>query len=167
MSERRRQLTHSRLLEALEYDPATGTFINRLRRGQWARPGEVAGGNGGTHRYARIGIDGARYEAHLLAWFYVHGQWPQHHIDHINGDHFDNRIANLRDVPVSVNLQNIRGPKSHNTAGALGVTYSTGKYRAKIGINGKTVHLGRYATLEEAAAAYLQAKRQHHEGCTI
>ncbi|XUG57626.1 HNH endonuclease [Bordetella pertussis] len=41
----------------------------------------------------------------------MYGAWPTQNIDHVNGDRSDNRIANLRDVPQAVNMQNRRHPR--------------------------------------------------------
>jgi hypothetical protein len=40
-------------------------------------------------------------------------------------------------------------------------------WRARIQVNGKGVHLGMFATPDEAHEAYLIAKRKLHEGCAI
>ena len=42
--------------------------------------------------------------AHTLVWALYYGHWPRQTIDHINLKKGDNRIANLRDVSLSVNV---------------------------------------------------------------
>ena len=53
----------------------------------------------------------------------------------------------------------------------LGVRYRKSRiskpYEACIKVNGKNKYLGNYSTPEEAHQAYLTAKRELHEGCTI
>ncbi len=158
--------TQERLKELLNYDPETGVFTWKVRRGL-----AEAGPAGSTKKdgYNYICIDGRTMLAHRLAWFYVHGQWPRHVIDHINGDRTDNRIVNLRDVPYRTNNENQKKPHRSNTSGYLGVSriQSRGKWQASIQLNGRNKNLGRYDTPEEAHAVYLEAKRQLHEGCTI
>ena len=61
-----------------------------------ARVGEVAGKVDKSTGYVRIRTHGRKFFAHRLAWFFVHGQWPSLHIDHINGIKTDNRRAWLR-----------------------------------------------------------------------
>lgn len=103
---------------------------------------------------------------HRVAWRLFHGKWPDHQIDHINGNKSDNRIANLRDVTQFVNMQNQTRPHKGNTAGRLGVTYSRHRkanpWRAMIKVNGKNISLGSYSNPDDAHAAYLKAKRTIH-----
>jgi hypothetical protein len=160
------KLTAERLRELLNYDPETGVFTWRVSRRATARPGSVAG-TITPKGYRNIWI-GGNYRAHRLAWLYVHGKWPDHEIDHIDGNRANNAIANLRDVTRSVNHENLRCARSDNAHGLLGVSPSKGKrWKTSITVNGKWQHLGTFKTPEEAHAAYLEAKRRLHVGCTI
>ena len=161
-------LTAQRLRELLQYDPETGVFTWRVSRGRTAKAGGVAGAD--THGYVVIMIDGKGYGAHRLAWLYVHGVWPTGHIDHVYGDTSDNRIKVLRDVTQSVNSQNQRSAKRNNkSSGLLGAYWHniSNKWMSHISFGGKKRHLGMFATAQEAHEAYMAAKRQFHEGCTI
>lgn len=160
-------LSADRLRELLRYDPTTGVFTWRYAR-SGISPGP-AGAVGGTG-YVYISVDGRRYLAHRLVWMHVHGKWPDGDTDHINCNRADNRLSNLRDVPRYVNNQNRSGVQSNNrTSGATGVTWHhhSRKWIARISLRGKTHRLGLFETVEEASAAYLEAKRRLHEGCTI
>jgi hypothetical protein len=119
--------------------------------------------------YIEIGVSDARCTAHRLAWLYVTGAWPTFHIDHINGDKADNRIANLRDVDRNMNLQNIKRAPAHSKSGLLGASFhsSTGRWASRVYAAGRQRSLGLFDSPEEAHAAYLAAKRRLHEGCTI
>jgi hypothetical protein len=140
--------------------------LHGLTGGRGWRAGDVAGTvNNNGYRLIRVG-DG-RYRAHRLAWLYTHGAWPTGEIDHINGIRDDNRLANLRDVTVSVNQQNRKRAASNGSTGLLGVSTAKARYRAAIALNGRTTYLGSFDTAEEAHAAYVTAKRELHEGCTL
>jgi hypothetical protein len=150
-------LTQERLKELLTYDPATGVFRNRIDRGH-VKAGAVAGNTHSTKRYRYISIDSRRYFAHRLAWLYMTGEWPKDQIDHINCIRDDNSWSNLREATNSQNHANI-GKRRDNKTGYKGVfrRKDTGKYSARIRINGVQVHLGHFGTAEEAAAIYAEA----------
>lgn len=162
-------LTIERLRHRFNYDPETGVFTRRSPSDRRFHDGQVVG-HASDNGYIHFSIDNKKYGAHRLAWFYVHGEWPTGDIDHINGDRADNRIANLRDVSRSVNLQNQRAPKSHNkSTGILGAHLhtQTGRFTSRIRVNGQNKHLGCFATAEQAHVAYVAAKRELHEGNTL
>jgi hypothetical protein len=79
-------------------------------------------------------------------------------VDHHNHNGLDNRRENLRLCSQSQNLGNTRKAKN-NTTGLKGVGFhkASGKYRASIVQNKKHIHLGLFATAEEAHAAYVRA----------
>lgn len=81
---------------------------------------------------------------------------PGHlHVDHINGNKLDNRRANLRLATCSQNLQNIH-QKTRNKFGYRGVCPSgrlNRPYQAQLTLNGKSIKLGRFKTVEDAARA--------------
>ncbi len=163
-------LTVEEARSRMAYDPETGVLTwkklrNTTRIGEEAKSLDVAG-------YVQVNIAGTMVKGHRLAWFLHHGKWPEGDIDHINGVRNDNRIANLRDVTNKVNCQNQRVGVRPNAAGLIGVHISRRaapekRYRAKLWSDGKQIHLGGYPTPEEAHAAYVAAKREHHEGCTL
>ena len=159
-------MDQSRLKQLLSYDAKTGEF-RRIAKVKGVVVGSVAGCLM-KHGYVSIGIDGEEYTAHRLAWLYVHGVWPSGYIDHINGRRCDNRIANLRDVSQSVNMQNVYAAKSNSKTGLRGVSWHAQrkKYTARIKVGGRYLSLGLHQTPEAAHTAYMDAKRRLHEGCT-
>ncbi len=83
-------------------------------------------------------------------------------VDHINQDALDNRSSNLRLATKQGNAANSK-LASTNTSGCRGVHWdaSRSKWAAQIYVNGKSLHLGRHSTKEEAAAAYEAAALKH------
>lgn len=119
-----------------------------------ARAGDEAGtitGKDGYAFYRNIVLFGVRYKAHRLIWFMHHGEWPKHHIDHIDGNGLNNRMENLREATASQNMMNTR-LRSDNTSGVKGVSFdkSKGKWHAYININRKRKNIGYFDTFEEA-----------------
>lgn len=100
--------------------------------------------------------------AHSVVFALTHGHWPVFTIDHINGDRADNLPSNLRDVPHTQNMRNQPLSRASKT-GMTGVSFdrARGKFAAHITVNGRTEHLGRYATAQEAAAARAAANVRH------
>lgn len=159
------RLTADRLRHVLSYDPETGRFTWSVRA-SGVRFGHQAGSIA-TNGYVYVKVDGQKYCAHRLAWLYVHGEWPNDEIDHINGTRADNRIANLRDVPRSVNNQNRLHLRSDNTSGFAGVSRTAeGRWRARACVGGQEVRLGHFDTPEAANEACVNAKRRLYAGFT-
>lgn len=158
-------ISHKRLKQIVKYNKATGLFY-RLECFQ--RP-DVIGIASGWHNgngYLRIAIDGKRYYAHRLAWFYVTGKWPKHEIDHINGKRNDNRWVNIRSATRLMNAQNIKRANSHSRTKVRGVSWSKDKKRfvARIKFPDRYAFLGYFKDIDSARDAYIYAKRAHHSG---
>lgn len=154
-------LTHSRLIEVLDYAPETGVFRWKVSTTPSVTVGAVAGTKHGGG-YIVIMVDHQRYLAHRLAWFFQSGQWPERLIDHINGCPNDNRFCNLREASDAENSRNAKRP-SNNTSGFKGVRRAKGqKWQAAIRVDGKRLYLGRFDTPESAYAAYCAAAEKHH-----
>jgi len=76
-------------------------------------------------------------------------------VDHINRDKTDNRCENLRIVNPAQNASN-KGMQPYNTTGYVGVSYlkHCDKYQARIGKFNRSLTLGMFNTIEQAAAAH-------------
>ncbi|WP_168072814.1 HNH endonuclease signature motif containing protein [Caulobacter sp. SSI4214] len=99
--------------------------------------------------------------AHRVAWAIIHSAWPNHQVDHINGDKLDNRPGNLREVTIALNQRNAK-MQSNNTTGITGVYWwpARRKWRAELKADGRKRHLGLFDTKEAAAAARAAANEK-------
>lgn len=161
-------LTQERLKEVLHYEPESGEFTRIVKTAHNASSGTVNKITG----YLSISLGGRQYYGHRLAFLYMTGAWPQKMVDHINGNRSDNRWANLREASATINQQNLQVHQKNNRTGLLGVTRlhnrrGTKHFCAQLFAHGKRVHCTYHETPEAAHAAYLEAKRKHHEGNTL
>lgn len=143
-------INQQELKRLLSYAPDTGVFAWAAGAGE-KRAGNTAGwSNANGYRY--IDINNKKYLAHRLAFLYVEGYFPEHDVDHMNGERDDNRWNNLRHVTMSCNLQNQK-KHENNSSGFTGVTWDKHwqKWRSQIGMKGKQVYLGLYSDKLEAA----------------
>lgn len=157
-------LTYEQVAEKLDYHEKTGIFTRNsgVRKGMEAGSLHYEG-------YIKIYLFGHYVSAHRLAWLFVHKEMPIMSIDHINGNKSDNRICNLRLATGRQNSENRVGPSKANTTGFLGVTRTkcNKRFVAQISVAGKTKHIGTFDTPQIAYEKYLEAKRKHHEFCSI
>ena len=110
-----------------------------------------------------IALDGVNrnfYQHRLI--YYAHNQdwdiWdtsPDNSIDHINGKRDDNSIENLRPVTHQQNMWNTN---------AKGYSWdkNAGKWKARIMLDGKLIHIGCFETEEDAHNAYIKRKSELH-----
>lgn len=156
----------------LIYNPDTGLFLRRKRtpedfspKGQLSaeslcgsyntrfanKPALTATTNG--YKVGRI--RGRNFMAHVAAWAYMHGEWPDGDIDHINGDRSDNRIENLRVVSRSENLRN-KGLCARNKSGEIGIYWGKDRNKWRVELSGKKI--GSFDTMDDAIVARDKAK---------
>ena len=160
----RPKLTQERLKEIVHYDPETGVFT-RISSPYKSRVGREIG-TVDTRGYVVMSLNGKVQLAHRMAWLYVYGHLPPHHLDHVNGDTTDNRIANLREATAKQNIENQKLHKNNRT-GFRGViqSKSSGRFHGHVKHHRQQIFVGSFATAEEASAA-VKAKRDelytHH-----
>lgn len=154
-------LTQERLNSVLRYDPDTGEFFWRqsgIGRRAHLRAGYVNLALG----YLLIWFDGKKYYAHRLAWLLMTGAWPQHGIDHKDGNKTNNRFCNLRQATQTLNQANQKRHKN-NRSGYKGVV-KNGKsmtWSARISAHGKHHYLGSFSSPQEAHESYCTAAKKH------
>lgn len=86
-------------------------------------------------------------------------------VDHINGNGLDCRRSNLRLCSRTENARNYKKTISPTSSLFKGVSFHkrVGKWAATIGVGGKNLHLGYFATEVDAAHAYDRAAHKHFE----
>ena len=80
-------------------------------------------------------------------------------VDHKDRNGLNNARKNLVVCTHAENCRN-RINQVRNTSGARGVIVVGKRYRAKITIDRKAIHLGYFASIEEASAAYQEARKK-------
>ena len=150
------------LKEIVHYDPETGIM-------KWAKllnaraPIGKECGRTMTRGYRAFIVRRKTIYTHRAAWAYVNGSWPKNTIDHINGNKSDNRISNLREATSGENNRNSKTPKS-NTSGVKGVSWNSKhqRWRARVGINKKDIHVGEFLTIQQAENAIIEMRKTLH-----
>ena len=146
----------STILDQFKYDEVNGGVIRVNGKGKGIdelKPNP----KGYIHYCVSVGLVQSNYVAHRIVYLLHYPDMDQSlQIDHINGDKEDNRIENLRAV---TNQQN-----HFNETKALGFCWvaEQSKFRARIHVDYKSIHLGCYDTILEARASYLRAKKKYH-----
>jgi len=110
--------------------------------------------------YLRSSVGGKSYQIHRLVFLYHHGYMPIQ-VDHIDGNRINNKIENLRDATSSQNNQN---RKATSSSGVKGVVWhkQSKKWVASICVNRKSVHLGSFLSIEEAALVANRVRQLAH-----
>lgn len=172
------ELTQEKLKELLDYDHETGVFTWKKRNNgnnSWnaQNAGRVAGTVRGSGGAIAILLFGHPYKAHILAWIYHYGIYPEKGILHLNMIKTDNRVLNLEQADFKV-FPTIRkksggqclpaGTKKYTAAinkdGTRVISKGVKRYIAVVKFNGKTVLFKRFKTKEESDAAYLAKKQE-------
>ena len=164
----RSQITPEFLKSVLTYDPLSGSLTWKARaREMFSSDGAFKTWNSrfsgsdalscvATTGYLHGRILGIGFLAHRVAWAIHSGRWPEHQIDHLNGNRKDNSILNIQEVSPEGNRKNAR-LRSDNTSGVCGVYWdkSLKKWRSAIGLSGKSIHIGIYQNKGDAINARL------------
>ena len=141
------------LRKYITYNQETGavTLVNGKPIG-WR---EVAG-------YHVMYWKGATMKVHRLIFIYMLGYIPEGQVDHIDRDRSNNTWTNLRMVSNTTNQRNTNKRKD-NTSGMTGITWreGTGKWRARIMLDGRSITLGSFVKKEEAIAAREEANKRY------
>lgn len=154
------ELTQERLKQVLRYDPETGVFtwlvchksgLIGKRAGSICPPARPE-----CTRYRVIHVGGHLHPEHRVAYLYMTGSWPEHHIDHKDRNGLNNRWENLRPATRAQNACN-RKINVNSSTGFKGVSRHGSGWRARIVRGGRRVSVGTFSTQQEAGAAYVAA----------
>ncbi len=155
------RITQKYLRECLLYDPEDGIFIWRARpishfkdtasmnRINKKMAGRRAGTYSKSENLTYIYIDGKKFRANKLAVIHRVGQIGKKLIICVNGDGADIRMANL----LAVDGKNKRSsrPWIHGKTRSTGIKLlDSGKYHARLFVDGRVIHIGTAATKQEA-----------------
>lgn len=135
------------------YNPITGNLWNKFREGN-RLPGRV------YNPLTPLVVLGQRVKKYRLIWKLHYGVEPPPLIDHKDGNRRHNWIDNLRDATKAQNAYNT-SVRSDSVTGVKGVFYKPKRKSKPYHVAVKTPtgkkHIGYYATVEEASAAYQSA----------
>lgn len=100
---------------------------------------------------------------HQLVWD-LSGREPSDWVDHRDANPLNNAEDNLRDGKDGGNQRNRPARQRNNRSGVKGVGWDARrkKWYAGIRVDGKTIHLGRFANIQEAQLMRDVAAVRHH-----
>lgn len=149
----------------LYYDETSPSGLRRARRtSNRIQVGQVAGVFRKPTGDWKVSVECKPYLAHRIIWeMFNRPLLDWEHVDHINMDRSCNLISNLRVAEPSENNCNRRA-QTNNKIGVKGVFWCKQhkKWQAKICMRKTHYDLGRYDTIESAAAAYEEAAHKYH-----
>lgn len=150
-------ITFNRASELLKYDPVTGELTWRVKRNGVKSIGCRAGyirQKPCGYRKRELRIDGKNYVESRVIWLLVTGTFPDEEIDHKNRDATDNRWDNLQSLSHHENNKN-KTRQRRNKTGVTGVYWRKKQqiFVSTIRVDGKSIYLGKFGSLNEAAVA--------------
>lgn len=159
-------ITFDTVNSLVRYEPETGHFFWKVSRHNGIYAGDRAGSvfvnrhNGKS--YVKLHLARHHLVAHRVAVLLMTGSFPEHEVDHIDGNGTNNVYTNLRTATRQINAQNYRKRKDCKTR-QTGVkpSVTAGKWVAKINVNGSRMHLGTFLSEDEAIAARKQAEVEY------
>lgn len=136
------------------YCPVTGKFFK-----EYKNHSRETATNVNSSGYHTLWFKGKCMQAHRVAFLLMGIDiQPGFVVDHVNRDKLDNRWCNLRAVPEQVNRHNRSQTKGRDLPTGVRLTTS-GKYQARVRLDGKLISLGSFEVLEDAVKAYRDFKR--------
>ncbi len=148
----------SYLRTLFDYYPDTGVLAWKVSRSNCIKAGDVIDRE-------IVSIDRSKFYTSRICFTIHHGRAIGEGmiIDHINGNHRDNRAENLREATFRQNSMNSRRNMSKKSGLPKGVykCSNCSKFEAQIDVNGKRKYLGIFSTIVAASNAYQTAAIEH------
>lgn len=153
------------LRRLFQYDAETGVLTRRARddttpQARARFSGKPAGAINQLG-YIQVQIRKEIFLAHRIVWKMFYGAEPPLVLDHINRNPSDNRIINLRAATRSQNAANMEKWSKNGLPKGVRLT-KEGRFQSVIKANGKQMCLGTFATMDEAADAYITTAKALH-----
>lgn len=152
--------TQKLLQETFDYHE-DGYLIWKKPKISWIKIGQRAGCDRGDGYYY-VGYGGKNHTLHRLIFLYHHGYLPEF-IDHIDKNHTNNRIENLRPISKKLNAYNTDKLRSNNISGVRGVSWDNQqqKWTVRFKHDGKYLFLGYFNNVEDAKKIRQEAERRY------
>ncbi len=149
-------ITQADLKNLVDYvDGQLVAKINSKRRKTSKRLGTLI-----PKSYLLARVQGQLHRVHRLVFLYHHGYMPIQ-VDHIDGNRINNKIENLREATSAQNNQNRMATGASKIKGVVWHKQSK-KWVASICINRKSVHLGSFEKIEDAAQVATAVRKELH-----
>ena len=139
--------------------------INRIGNSRWGKAslkGKILNQHFTIKGYKRACLNGSKFLVHQLVAIAFLNHKPEETdlvVNHINFDKSDNRLKNLE---IITNRENCNKKHIESVSKYVGVDFMKGrnKWRSRISINNKQIHLGFFNTELEASGAYQNKLKQ-------
>jgi hypothetical protein len=148
-------ITQDKLKELFTYNE-DGTFT-RNSTGKVVKCSKTKG-----QRYLRIGIDSKPSPLHRMIFLYHHGYLPEV-TDHIDGNRYNNRIENLREVTQQQNCLN-RTHTAHSKSPYKNVYWNkaANKWAVVMSVDGIRKYFGLFEDIDLADLVAQEARSKYH-----
>ncbi len=141
-------LTHKQVRSLFGYK--AGVLYWKIDSGPSIVKGQPVGTKN-SEGYLQVKYMGKTYKVHRLIYMLHHDDIPEK-VDHRDTDRTNNVIGNLRPATAEQNMQN-RSTPSTNTSGFKGVDKYSGRWRARVVVDGVRQTIGLFDTPQEAKKA--------------
>jgi hypothetical protein len=146
----------------LNYQVSWWGRVTNTKTGRILKPGTSTGG----YRFVVLSKNGKpkiHYIHKLVAREWTANPLEKPCVDHMDNDKTNNHHENLRWATLSENSRNMKKHKDGSSAfKGVSFTKNSGKWRARILLPGKQLHLGCFTSEREAAEAYNAAAVLHY-----